>query len=90
MPSPSPSSIKTLVGLAGVELAVETEVAPWRVAAAVVAAAGAVTAAEVVLAVEVAPGLEEADAAAAAAAVADFSAAIAVWNSLSMVSCSFK
>lgn len=89
VPSPSPSSIKTLVGLAGVELAVETEVgvpAPWRVAEAVVAVAGAVAPAEVVLAVEVAPGLEEADAAAAAAAVADFSAAIAVWNSLSMVS----
>lgn len=41
--------------------------------------------------VEVAPGLENAaDADAAAAAVADFSAAMAVWNSLSMVSCSFK
>lgn len=89
VPSPSPSSTKTLVGLAGVALAVETEVgvpAPWRAAEAVAAAAGAVAAAEVVLAVEVAPGLEEADAAAAAAAVADFSAAIAVWNSLSMVS----
>lgn len=34
--------------------------------------------------VEVAPGLEE------AADAADFSAAIAVWNSLSIVSCSFE
>lgn len=98
VPSPRPSSIRTLVGLDEDGLAVEAEVevfTPSRVGAAVEVAA-AVVAEEVVVAaatavggvlvVEVAPGWM----AVAAAAVADFSAAIAVWNSFSMVSCSFK
>lgn len=91
--SPRPSSIRTLVGLDESGFAVEAEVdalTPSRVeAAAEVAAAGvaeevAVAAGTGEAAVEVAEAVEVVPAAAVAAA--DFSAAIAVWNSFSIVS----